>query len=188
MSEYSRNRNDRHSDSLILRVNMGEGLVAVAPHVIVCTGLGSCVALVLYEKNRKIGGLAHIMLPDSSAYRSPSAIPKPLSQCQILRSVYQCADTAIEALVEGMLGNGAVSDRITAKMVGGARMFSSYGNGTADKSIGEQNFSAVRRILVMNRIRLIASQVGGHSGRNVAFHLDSGRLIVKSIDMEDQEI
>jgi len=190
VSEYSQDRDDRHSGSLILRVNMGAGVVTAAPHILVCAGLGSCVALALYEKNKKIGGLAHIMLPDSSVYRSRAeyGISNPPSQSTILWSVYQCADTAITALVEGMLGSGAVAERIVAKMVGGASMFSSYGNGVADRSIGEQNVLAVRRILVMKQIRLIASHVGGHFGRNVEFHLDSGRMIIRSIGMENQDI
>ena len=42
---------------------VGEGVVRRAPAVFSSVGLGSCVAVTLYDTGRCIGGLAHIMLP-----------------------------------------------------------------------------------------------------------------------------
>ena len=49
-----------------IQVAIGEGVVARPPHIISALGLGSCVAVTLYDTQRRIGGLAHIMLPDSA--------------------------------------------------------------------------------------------------------------------------
>lgn len=214
VSEHCGEDRDRHVEALVLPVKMGRALITAAPNVMVCAGLGSCVALAFYERHKKIGGLAHIMLPDSSIFRSrfsghglqdlsskggeaqsakgsTTGTNTPvnlLPPSPHLWSVYQCADTAIAALLEGMLGNGVTPQELVAKIAGGARMFSSYENSAADRSIGEHNVLAVKRILTMKRIRLIGAHTGGTCGRNVQFHLDSGRLIVKRIGMEDEEI
>ena len=47
-------------------VGIGEYRVARPPAVLVSLGLGSCVGVALYDPERKVGGLAHIMLPSSN--------------------------------------------------------------------------------------------------------------------------
>ena len=152
---------------------MGKGIVARAPYVILSVGLGSCVVVTVYDSERKIGGLAHIMLPDSNSLNG-------------LRPPYQCADTAIATLLNGLQGKGAIPRDMVAKLVGGARMFPSIVD--LSPAIGEQNIISVKHILSYERIPLTGEDTGGHYGRNVEFHLDSGRVIVKAIGREDKEL
>lgn len=152
---------------------MGNGVVTKAPHVISSLGLGSCVVVALYDTKRRVGGLAHIMLPESISLNGN-------------RSSYQCADTAIPALLKGLRRRGSRKDDIVAKMVGGAQMFSSY-QGT-DKGIGAENIRKIKRILKEERIPLKGEDIGGHHGRSVEFHLDSGKFIVVAIGKEYREI
>jgi chemotaxis protein CheD len=173
-----------------IQVAIGEGVVASAPGIVLSSGLGSCVAVILYDTRRKIGALAHIMLPaqlrnaecgmrnEQSAMRG-SAIRNP-------KTTFQFADTAIAVLLERLQSRGAVRRDIVAKMVGGARMFSCYEN--PDTGIGKQNITSVRHILQRERIALIGEDTGGHHGRSVEFHLDSGRVIVTAIGREKREI
>ena len=156
-----------------IQVAIGEGVVARPPHIISALGLGSCVAVTLYDTQRRIGGLAHIMLPDSA--RVNGCHPS-----------YQYAETAIAALLERLQSKGAIRQDIVAKAVGGARMFSCYED--VNTGIGEQNIMRVKRLLRSERIPLIGEDVGGHHGRSVEFHLDSGRVIVRAIGEEDREI
>src|ERR1700730_10530533 len=93
-----------------IKVGMGEGVVTIDPKVVLASGIGSCVVVTLYDRQRKIGGVAHIMLPDSASVRGP-------------RGSYHCADTAIVVLREGLRSRGAHPDDLVAKMAGGARMF-----------------------------------------------------------------
>jgi len=65
-------------------------------------------------------------------------------------------------------------------------MFSCYEN--PDTGIGKQNVVSVKRILRRERIALIGEDTGGHHGRSVEFHLDSGRVIVMAIGREEREI
>lgn len=149
---------------------MGEGVVTAAPHIIVSSGLGSCVAVILYDTQKRIGALAHITLPYAGRRLT----------------LYQYADTAIAALLKEMLNKGAARQNIEAKMAGGARMFASYEENS--KSIGEQNILSIKNILKMENLPLTGKDIGGHHGRSLEFYLSSGRVIVKAIGKEDREI
>jgi len=178
---------DRKSE--VLQVRMGEGIVTGEPHIISSLGLGSCVVVTLYDIYLRIGGLAHIMLPDSSQIRMRNddcGMRNNNPKCEIRNRRYQCADTAIVALLEGLQRKGAMRQDIVAKIVGGARMFSDYES--VSTGIGEQNIASVRNILKRERISVLGEHVGGHHGRSVEFHLSSGRLIVKAIGKADREI
>ena len=147
--------------------------MARAPHVISSLGLGSCVAVTLYDRLRRVGGVVHIMLPDSNGLSGPF-------------SPYRCADTAIAALIREMQGRGAAPQDMVAKMVGGARMFDACDDsGTA---IGEENVTSVKRLLIRGRIPLMGEDTGRDYGRNIEFHLSSGKLIVSAIGKENKVI
>ena len=156
-----------------IEVTMGGGAVTTAPHVILSSGLGSCVVVTLYDTERKLGGLAHIMLPDSISLNGD-------------HPAYKCADTAITTLIKELRSMRASPRNMVAKLVGGAKMFlSSDGFGPG---IGEQNIISIKRILKRRRIPVIAENTGGNYGRNVEFYLDSGRVTVKAIGRETKEI
>jgi len=186
------------ADSPVRQVAMGEGAVTRAPHIISSVGLGSCVAVTLYDTRRKVGGLAHIMLPyqlrnvpisewgltnaESEIRNQKSAIRNE----KVRNQQYKCADTAIATLLEELKSKGAVRRDLVAKMVGGAQMFSSYDD--SNSGVGKQNLMSIKRILDRERIPLIGKDVDGHHGRNIEFHLDSGKVIVRAIGKEDKEI
>jgi len=156
-----------------IKVGMGEGVVVGAPSVISAEGLGSCVALTLYYSKRRMGGMAHIMLPNSDWVKIPC-------------TPYQCADRALTTLLKELQSIGANIQDIVAKMVGGAQMFPFYNGGSS--GIGEQNIMSIKYLLRKEQIPLVGSDVGGTHGRSLEFQLDSGRLIVMAIGREDREI
>ncbi|MCL2053642.1 MAG: chemotaxis protein CheD [Oscillospiraceae bacterium] len=137
-----------------------------APDVIVTYALGSCVGICLYDASTKVGGLAHIMLPLSTEAAAYTADNK-----------YRYADTGIAELITLMERKGASKTRMTAKIAGGAQMFSSN---SAVFNIGERNVIAVRQILAKNGIRIAAQAVGSNYGRTVFFHTDKGTMEVRA--------
>ena len=157
-----------------ITIKMGEGAVNNAPQIISSQGIGSCVVVTIYDPRRKMGGMAHIMLPDSNGVNGQD-FP------------YHYADTAITALVGKLRSMGAVQRNMVAKITGGAQMFiCSNGSGPG---IGKQNVSSVRRILDRELIPLSGEEVGGSCGRNVEFYLDSGKVIIKTVGKkEDVEL
>ena len=156
-----------------LEVTMGNVVVTDAPHIISCQGLGSCVALILYDTSLKIGGMAHIMLPGSD---NGTGLNRP----------YQYAGVATDFLLKKLRAKGASRENIVAKMVGGASMFTN--DGSSEPTVGERNIVSIRHILDEEGIPLVAKDVGGNYGRSIQLHLDSGKVTVLSIGKGSKEI
>jgi chemotaxis protein CheD len=160
--------------SELIKVGMADYKVGVSPNSLISYGLGSCVGIALYDSVTKVGGLAHIMLPDSTQARSTENPAK-------------FADTALPLMLVEMLKLGAVKPRVTAKIAGGAQMFT-FANATDIMRVGERNAEAVRAILKKMDIRIIADDTGGNYGRTVELKLDTGIYRVKTIDKGEKEL
>ena len=154
-------------------IDMCKGAISEAPDILATLGLGSCVAVALYDRSRKIGGMAHIMLPDS----------KEFDDCN---SPYRYADTAISALLEELNAKESRREDLVAKICGGSQMFSH--NENSKPSVGEQNISAVKNILDKKQISVIGEDSGGNKGRSIEFFLSTGKLVIKSMDGGEREI
>lgn len=131
--------------------------------------LGSCVAAIVFDPVTRIGGMAHILLPDSK--QSPSAMGS---------NPGKFADTAIPALIERMKIEGANSKRLVAKIVGGAKMFEGPEKKDED-SIGERNVKAAKSVLEKKKIKVVAKDIGGNRARTVEFEPASGRVKIYSV-------
>ncbi|WP_312335206.1 chemotaxis protein CheD [Anaerospora hongkongensis] len=158
----------------LIKVGMADYKVGRYPASLISYGLGSCVGIALYDPVTKIGGLAHIMLPDSKQARSTENPAK-------------FADTALPKMLDDLLKLGAGKTRLTAKIAGGAQMFS-FTNTTDIMRVGERNAEAVRAILKQLDIRLLADDTGGNYGRTVELKLDTGVFRVKTIDKGEKEL
>lgn len=158
----------------LIKVGMADYKVGRYPASLISYGLGSCVGIALYDPATKIGGLAHIMLPDSKQARSTENPAK-------------FADTALPKMLDDLLKLGAGKTRLTAKIAGGAQMFS-FTNTTDIMRVGERNAEAVRAILKQLDIRLLADDTGGNYGRTVELKLDTGVFRVKTIDKGEKEL
>ena len=150
-----------------LKVGIGDMKFARGDNTIITYALGSCIGIALYDPVTKIGGLAHIMLPDSTQIRNNSNIAK-------------FADTGIEELLKRVIEAGASKSRLKAKIAGGAKMFavsklSDVGN------IGERNAIASRTKLKQLGIPLVAEDTGLNYGRTVELHCETGDFYIKSV-------
>lgn len=143
---------------------IGEMKVAHNPHQLVIMGLGSCIGLALYDRSAKVGGIAHIMLPESSS--------GPTGKC------CKFADRAVPVLVKELLRHKAEKERIVAKMAGGASMFSAMDR----LQIGDRNAIVVKEELKEAGIRLAAADTGGNYGRTVTLDTCTGVFSVKTKD------
>lgn len=138
------------------------GIKAVVAPDMVRTVLGSCIGVALFDPVAKIGGMCHVILPDSE---EGSGDPGKF------------ADTAVDLLVEALLSLSATRERIIAKMAGGAAMF-----GTDDENtLGRRNAAAVETRLTHHGIRLAASVVGGVKGRKMMLDPATGNVHVEII-------
>lgn len=153
--------------TLRVMVGISQLEVARAPAVLGALGLGSCVAVILHDAERKIGGLAHVLLPSTSVGRRQQDAPG------------RYAPTAIEELQKRMLEMGASRSRLTARLVGGASMFTGL-QPPGTIQMGERNVHAAREALHRHRIRLIGEVVGGDYGRSVELDVETGKVRVSS--------
>lgn len=145
--------------------------------VLVALGLGSCIGLCLYDPVAKVAGMAHVVLPDSSAARKDEPPGK-------------YADTAVAALILQMTGAGAIRTRLVSAIAGGAHVFS-FGNGSGTggtMDIGARNAEAVLRHLKHVRIPVVASDVGGSTGRTVQLFPDNGLVTVRMTGSAESEL
>ena len=153
--------------SEVIKVGKADLNLCRDPDIITTLGLGSCIGIALYDPSTKIGGLAHIMLPDSTKMRNNSNIAK-------------FADTGIEELLNRMIKAGAVKSRLVAKIAGGAKMFEVSGLSDIG-NVGQRNAEASRAKLKQLGIRLIAEDTGLNYGRTVELHCDNGDYYIKSV-------
>ena len=158
----------------LIRVGMADYKVGRAPASLISYGLGSCIGISLYDPQAKVGGLLHIMLPDSTQAR-PTDNPAKF------------ADTGLPLMLQKVLDLGASRSRLVAKMAGGAQMFA-FANATDIMRVGVRNAEAAKKILQDMNIRLIAEDTGGTYGRTVQIDLETGVYKVKTIDKGEKEI
>lgn len=158
----------------MIKVGMADLCTAKSPYILTTIGLGSCVGIALYDAELKIGGLAHIMLPDSTQIKSNTNKAK-------------FADTAITALIRQMEQEGAQKSRLVAKIAGGAHMFE-FKNTNSMMRIGTRNVAAVIKILDKVHIPIIAQDTGNNYGRTIELHTSTGLLRVKTVGQGVQEI
>lgn len=158
----------------VIKVGMADLKVAKSPDILTTLGLGSCVGIALYDPVLKLGGLAHIMLPDSTQIKNNSNVAK-------------FADTAIDAMIKELESKGVKTSRLVAKIAGGAHMFE-FKNMDDMMRIGSRNVAAVKERLLAYHIPIIGSDTGSNYGRTVELHTDTGIFIVKTIGHGVKEI
>jgi len=95
------------------------------------------------------------------------------------------ADTAIPWLIDEMRKLGADRLRLTAKIAGGAQMFSFYSENDIMK-IGDRNVEAVKTVLAQFKIRITAQDTGGNYGRTIEFYPESNKLYIRTINLGEK--
>ncbi len=150
-------------------VRVADWAVDAGDVVLVTLGLGSCVAVALYDATARAGGLVHLLLPSPALARdrsNPARFP----------------ETAVPLLLAEMAKVGARPDRIAARLVGGASMFGTgLGAAGGPPGMGERNVAAARLALAAARIPVAGEDVLQHHGRSVYVSLPDGRIEVRTV-------
>ncbi len=159
----------------IIKVGMADLKTCSGEDAVTTLGLGSCVGIAIRDPGTGIGGLAHVMLPDSKEIRNNSNRPK-------------FADTGIEDLVSEIVKKGGNRSRLVAKIAGGAQMFA-FGSSKTDMiRVGERNVLASKKKLEELKIPLLAQDTGKTYGRTVVFYPKSGDFHIRSVGMPEKII
>lgn len=153
-----------------IKVGMADLNYCEAPEAITTLGLGSCVGVVLFDQRRKIAGMVHVMLPDSTQIKNNSNLAK-------------FADTGIDELVKGLIKRGLSVSSLKAKIAGGAQMFNFSSNNDLTR-IGDRNVEATKLKLAQLNIPIVAQDTGLNYGRTIVFYPEDGRLMIKAVGKE----
>lgn len=130
----------------------------------VTTILGSCVSVCLWDPVTRIAGINHFLLP-----RAGEGVP----------ASPRFGDCAVRQLIADVLALGAVPQRLQAKLFGGACVLDAFRS--RDNHLGAKNIAVARGELESANIPVFCEDVGGHKGRKLIFHTDSGAAWVKEL-------
>lgn len=160
----------------LIVVGISDYKIAKTPDTIATYALGSCVGTAIYDEDRGVGGLSHIMLPDSNMVRNAETINR-----------MKFGDVAIVDMVEEIIKVGGQRNRFKAKIAGGANMFETQAPG-AFGNIGDRNIESVKKALGLLNIPILAEDTGLNYGRTVFFEPGTGIFRVKSIGKDIKEL
>lgn len=127
----------------------GEYLISKKPHE-VTTLLGSCIAVCLYSKKAKFGGVNHYMLPTSSSSEKSG----------------KYGDYSIQTIVNFLQRGAGTLQGAEAMIFGGAAVVGAIRSGA---NIGEKNIELARKMLAEYKIPITQAHVGGNTGMKIKY-------------------
>lgn len=157
-----------------IRIGIADLNTAFTPDKLITVGLGSCIGIALFDKFSNIGGLAHIMLPESKQF---STVTNP----------HKFADLAIPILVDKMVKEGAAARNIKAKIAGGASMFN-FSDKSMNMDIGNRNGIAVKNALKSLDIPIISEDIGGNKGRTMILDTTGFVVKIRTVGLGEKEL
>ena len=153
-----------------IEIGIAEMAVTKNPAILITRSLGSCVGIALYDPINKIGGLVHVMNPDSNIVKNKRG----------RKNHAKFADLAVKAVVEKMLKIGAKKECIVAKLAGGAKMFAAVCDNSI-MNIGSRIVWAIKAELKAEGIDIVAEDVGRNYGRMIEFDTCNGSVKINSM-------
>jgi chemotaxis protein CheD len=164
-------------------VPIGETFVSRdADDVLVAYGLGSCVAVCLYDPVARVGGMLHALLP--------TPLDNPMEAKSTLDPATYSAkfvDQGISLLTNSLAELGGKRTRLIAHVYGGAQAMTAPGSEEEGKlNIGERNVQAAKRILKAKGIWIKTQDTGGCTGRTVKFYIATGQVSVSTPGQEER--
>jgi chemotaxis protein CheD len=156
---------DAHFKNEAVKVLPGEYFVH-DEDILVMTTLGSCIAACLWDREKRIGGMNHFMLPDGGA-----------TDCGRYGSY------AMELLINELLKRGASRLTLEAKVFGGGAVIS----GMNSINVGERNTKFVIDYLHTERIPIVSKDVLDVYPRKVCLLPASGKAMVKRLAANNAE-
>ena len=132
---------------------------------LVTYALGSCIGVCIYDPVAHVGGLLHVMLPESKV-NAEKAVQSPA----------MFADTGVPLLLNGAYELGAKKHRLIVIAAGGAEVLADDGH----FKIGSRNRTILRKLFWKNNILLSADDTGGSISRTMILKMSDGEVTVRS--------
>lgn len=123
---------------------------------VIKTVLGSCVAVCLWDRVKKTGGMNHYVYPRSSKSERTA----------------KYGDLSLPYMLKMILRAGSKKEDLIAHIIGGAD------NLSLSTKIGEQNYKLARKFLEKHKIHVASEDVGGSIGKKVVFDTSTGEVLI----------
>jgi chemotaxis protein CheD len=155
----------------VVTIGPGEYYVS-GGNVVISTLLGSCVSACLYDPINRVVGMNHFLL---SNRRYSKNMPMHITEAG------RYGVNAMELVINGMLKLGAMRENLRAKVCGGGSVLRSVGEHDSFFCVGEVNCRFVLEFLNNDGIPVVASNLGGDSGRIVLFSSGDFSVLIRKI-------
>ena len=130
--------------------------------VLVSTVVGSCIAVLIYDRKHQAGGINHFRYPFTRDHRQATAV---------------FGNVATVALINMLIENGAQIKHLEAQIIGGA-----FNPDVSTQDVGRENIRVARRVLARKAVRVVSEDVGGRQGRKVVFNTRTNEVAVLKVD------
>jgi chemotaxis protein CheD len=132
---------------------------------LVTYSLGSCLGVTVYDPVKKVGGLLHLMLPDSR-----------IDSAKGMTEPFMFVDTGVPQLFKTVFNLGGDRGRLIVKVAGGAQFLDEQ----RTFNIGERNIRAFEEIIARNGLMIHARELGGFNSRTIRLDLATGNFSIHS--------
>jgi chemotaxis protein CheD len=145
---------------------------ACGDDIIVTHGLGSCLGICAHDPAAGVGGLLHVMMPQSSVNpQKASANP------------FMFVDTGVPAFFREIYAAGALKQRLVVKVAGGAASL----GGEDHFAVGKRNYIMLKKMFWQNGILIKSEDVGGAAARTMFLYVGTGKVWLNMAG-EDREL
>ena len=158
---------DPHFNNNSVKILPGEFFVD-REDLLITTTLGSCIAACLWDRNARVGGMNHFLLPEGGAGQDSG----------------RYGSFAMELLINELMKLGAQRSSLEAKVFGGGQVSS----GMHSLNVGERNTTFVLDYLKTERITVVSKDVLDIYPRKVCFLPASGKAMVKRLASANTEV
>jgi len=148
-------------------VGIADLKVGAAGDHLITHALGSCLGIVAHDPVAGVGGMLHVMLPDSRINAEKAA-----------RNPAMFVDTGVPHLFEACYREGARKARMIVTVAGGAGRAQDPGKDSFQ--IGRRNLVMLRKLLWKNGVLIRGQDVGGHASRDLLYDVETGTVTVRS--------
>jgi len=156
-----------------LKVGIGDMKFTRGDSRIITYALGSCIGITFYDPFLKLGALLHIMLPSRSDLNDPK--------------VFKYADSGIHETIRKLTAFGMMKNRTIVKIAGGAKMFEMKGSSDFG-NIGQRNAAMVKKILMEEKLRIVAEDTGGAYARTMLLDVSNGDVIIRTVGKPEKHL
>jgi chemotaxis protein CheD len=161
------------NETQLIYLHPGEFHLARNPSIL-RTVLGSCVGVTFWSPRLGIGALCHGVLP-----KSPHGLDA--------KQGYRYVDFAIRDIVRQFDRLGARRSEMQVKVFGGADVLPVHRHAKGKTTVGKQNWQTALEVLHDERLKVLASDLGGTAGRTIEFYTETGEVLLRRLSQKNGE-